>query len=151
MLVSGLPGAAEITTDALLQKNGVSSWKVTGDRNNNTVFILRLTAQSSGLQLNTHAPYVCSFAWSDVVYDCMVYTERAEAAAVSRGTSKCQRCKHTTSVDIQKHAMKKLVTHAESPTSAVSLLESGEQRYIKAINDSNVCAELPTRNQSIGM
>ena len=86
-----------------------------------------------------------------MVHGCMVYTERAETAAVSRGTSKCQRCKHTTSVDIQKRAIKKLVTHVESPTSAVSLLESGEQRYIKAINDNNVCVELPTRNQSTGM
>ena len=47
MPVSGLPVAAEITLDALLQKNVVSSWKITGDRNNSTVFILRLTAQSS--------------------------------------------------------------------------------------------------------
>ena len=33
---------------------------------------------------------------------------------------------------------KKLFTHAESHASAVSLLESGEQRYIKAINNNNV-------------
>ena len=34
---------------------------------------------------------------------------------------------------------KELFTHVESYTSAVSLLESGEQRYIKAIsNDNNV-------------
>ena len=32
---------------------------------------------------------------------------------------------------------KKLFTHVESHPSAVSLLESGEQRYIKAINNSN--------------
>ena len=32
---------------------------------------------------------------------------------------------------------KKLVTHAESHASAVSLLESGEWRYIKAINTNN--------------
>ena len=49
MPVSGLPVAAEITLDALLQKNVVSSWKITGDRNNSTVFILRLTAQSSDM------------------------------------------------------------------------------------------------------
>ena len=49
MPVSGLPVAAEITLDALLQKNVVSSWKITGDRNNSTVFILRLTAQSSDI------------------------------------------------------------------------------------------------------
>ena len=29
------------------------------------------------LQLNTHTPYVCGFAWSDMVYGCMVYTEPA--------------------------------------------------------------------------
>ena len=35
-----------------------------------------------------------------------------------------QRCKYTTSADIQK--LKKLVTHVKSHVSAVSLLESGE-------------------------
>ena len=38
----------------------------------------------------------------------------------------CQRCKHTTSVDIKKKRYKKLFTHVESHASAVSLLESGE-------------------------
>ena len=38
----------------------------------------------------------------------------------------CQRCKYTTSVDIQKRAIKKLVIHAELHVSVVSLLESGE-------------------------
>ena len=37
----------------------------------------------------------------------------------------CQRCKYTTSVDIQKKK-KKLFTHVESHASAMSLLESGE-------------------------
>ena len=39
-----------------------------------------------------------------MVRGCMVYTQRAETAAVSRGTSHVttkQRCKYTTSVDIQ--------------------------------------------------
>ena len=45
-----------------------------------------------------------------------------------------QRCKYTTSVDIQKTRYKKLVTRVESHASAVSLIESGEQRYIRAIN-----------------
>jgi len=49
----------------------------------------------------------------------------------------CQRCKYTTSVDIQKMRYKKLVSHAESHASALSLLESGEQRCIKAINNNN--------------
>ena len=41
----------------------------------------------------------------DMVHGCMVYTERAETAAVSRGTSHVstkQRRKYTTSVHIQK-------------------------------------------------
>ena len=59
---------------------------------------------------------------------CMVYTERAETAAVScTWHQPCQRCKYTASVDIQKHAIIiRLVTHVESHASAVSLLESGE-------------------------
>ena len=49
----------------------------------------------------------------------------------------CQRCKYTTSVDIQNRAIK-LVTHVESHASAVSLLESRERRSaIKAINNNN--------------
>ena len=42
------------------------------------------SAKSAGgrLQLNTHTPYVCGFAWSDMVHGCMVYTERAEMAAL---------------------------------------------------------------------
>ena len=41
--------------------------------------------------------------WRDIVHGCMVYTERAETAAVSRGTSHVttkQRCKYITSMDI---------------------------------------------------
>ena len=64
----------------------------------------------------------------------MVHTERAETAGSSfLWHQPCQRCTYTTSVDIPKRAMKKLVTRVESHASAVSLLESGEQRYIKAI------------------
>ena len=68
--------------------------------------------------------------------DCMVYTERAEMAAVSCGTN--QRCKYTTLVDIKKTRCKKLFTHVESHVSTVSLLGSGEQHYIKAINNNKV-------------
>ena len=39
------------------------------------------------LQLNTHTAHVCGFARSDMVHGCVVYTERAEQAAVSCGTS----------------------------------------------------------------
>ena len=47
------------------------------------------SAKSAGgrLELNTHTPYVCGFAWSDMLHGCMVYTERAEMAAVSCGSS----------------------------------------------------------------
>ena len=67
----------------------------------------------------------------------MVYTERAETATVSRGTS------HVSAVSIplwwifKKRAIKKLVTHVESHASAVSLLESREQRYIKSHQQQN--------------
>ena len=40
-------------------------------------------------------------------------------------------------MDIQKTRCKKPVTRVESHASAASLIESGEQRYIKAINNSN--------------
>ena len=45
-----------------------------------------------------------------MVHGCMVYTERAETAAVSRGASHVttkQRCKYTASVDIKKENQKK--------------------------------------------
>ena len=47
------------------------------------------SAKSAGgrLQLDIHAPYVCGFAWSGTVHGCMVYTQRADTAAVSCGTS----------------------------------------------------------------
>ena len=48
---------------------------------------------------------------------CMVYTERAETAAVSRGTGHVttkHRCKYTTSADTQNRAVRKVVTHLES-------------------------------------
>ena len=46
------------------------------------------SAKSAGgrLQLNTDAPYVCGFAWSDKVHGYMVYIECAKTAAVSCGT-----------------------------------------------------------------
>ena len=49
----------------------------------------------------------------------------------------CQHCKYTTSVDVKKMRDKKLVTHVESHVSTVSLLESGEQHCIKAINNNH--------------
>ena len=45
----------------------------------------------------------------------------------------CQRCKYTTSVVIEK-----LVSRVKLHASAVSLLESGEYRCVKAINNIKV-------------
>ena len=53
--------------------------------------------------MHTHLTYM-TLHESDMVHGCMVYTERAEMAAVSCGTSHVS--KYITSVDIQKHAMK---------------------------------------------
>ena len=70
----------------------------------------------------------------------MVYTECAEMAAVSCGTS------HVSTVStplrwILKNTLK-VVTHVESHASAVSLLESGENCYIKAINNNSKIKKL---------
>ena len=55
----------------------------------------------------------------------MVYTERAETAAVSRGTGHVSAI--STPLDgYSKTRYKKIVTHVESHASALSLLESGE-------------------------
>ena len=47
------------------------------------------SAENAGgrLQPNMRAPYPCGFAQSDMVHGSMVYTEHAEMAAVSCGTS----------------------------------------------------------------
>ena len=72
-----------------------------------------------------------------MVHGCMVYTEPVTK----------QRCKYTTSGWTFKNALKekkkkeekkkKLVAHLESHASEMSLLESGEQRYIKVISSNN--------------
>ena len=62
--------------------------------------------------------------WRDMVHGCMVYTERAETAAVSRDTSHVtteQCCKYTTSADIQKRAINSLFS-ITCDMSVVSLL-----------------------------
>ena len=71
-----------------------------------------------------------------MVHGCMVYRERAEMAAVSCGTSHASAVHHFGGY-FKKTRYKKLVTHVESHASALSLLESGEQRYIKVINNNN--------------
>jgi len=55
-----------------------------------------------------HLTYVALHEVIDMVHGCVVYTERTETAAVSRDTSHVttkQRCKCTTSVDIQKRGI----------------------------------------------
>ena len=58
------------------------------------------------MAVNMHAPcgmWLC-MKRCDTVHGCMVYTERAEMATVSSGTSNVrtkQRCNYTTVVDIQ--------------------------------------------------
>ena len=66
------------------------------------------------------------FAWSDMVHGCKVYTECAEMAAVSCGTSHASAVSTPLRWIFKKRAIKKLFTHVESHASAVSLLESGE-------------------------
>ena len=59
------------------------------------------------LQLNTHTPYICGFAGSDMVYCCMVYTRScAETAVVRVAPAAMPALKYIIPVDIQKCAMK---------------------------------------------
>ena len=66
----------------------------------------------------------------DIVHGCIARTERAETAAVSRGTSHVttkQRCQYTTSVEIQLALYK--ASHSfrtRGDKSAMNLLQSGE-------------------------
>ena len=82
------------------------------------------SAKSAGgrLQLNTHSPYLCGFAWSYMVHG----THNAPRRQQIHVASAMPRWKYTTSVDIQKTRYKQLFTRVEAHTSAVSLLESGE-------------------------
>ena len=85
--------------------------------------VTTVVCKSAGgrLQLNTHVT-VCTLCvwpcmkWCNMAHGCIVYTECAEMAAVSHNTSHVikQHCKYPTLVDIQKCAMKKLVTRSES-------------------------------------
>ena len=64
----------------------------------------------------------------------------AEMATVSCGTSNASAVSTPLRWIFEgekKREKKKLVTHIELHASAMSLLESGEQRYIKAINNNN--------------
>ena len=71
-----------------------------------------------------------------MVHGCMVYTERAVTAAVSCGTSHASAVSTPLRWTVKTH-YEILFTHVESHTKAVSLHESGEQRYIKTINTTS--------------
>ena len=100
----------------------------------------RSFCQSAGgrLQLNTHAPYVYGFAWSDVAWCMVVWCtqnwRRDSTAAVSRGTSHITtqlRCKYTTSVHIQ-NALSRWFRIA-CDKSAVSSLDSDHHSIIQLL------------------
>ena len=76
----------------------------------------------------------------ELVHGWMVYTELAPNSAVHRTCTK-QRCQYTTSVDIKTRAIKGYSHSVRVPRdmSAVSVVESREQRYIKTININNIC------------
>ena len=61
-----------------------------------------------------------------MVPGCMVYTERAEMAAVSCGTSHASAVSTQLQWILKKCAIKKLFVHDKSHASAVSLLKSRE-------------------------
>ena len=77
-----------------------------------------------------------------MVHGCMVYTESAETAAVSRGTGHVttkQRCKYTTSMDTQNRAMKKVVTHLESHMRLDRSESCRERRLALYKSDQQAC------------
>ena len=79
--------------------------------------------------------------WRDMAHGCMMYTERAEMAAVLRGTSHVttkQRCKYTTSVDIQNALQKashSLRIACNKSAAQWVCLRAENRSAIKAINN----------------
>ena len=61
----------------------------------------------------------------------------------------CQRCKYTTSVDIQKTRYKKLVTHVEPHASAQSLLKRAENGAIWPIINQSINQRVRMCNDSM--
>ena len=55
------------------------------------------SAKSAGgrLQVNTHAPYVCGFASTDMVHGCGIHRTRRDGSSFT-WHQPCQRCKYTT-------------------------------------------------------
>ena len=88
--------------------------------------------QMCRLQLNMHAR-ICGFAWSDMVYDCMVHAERTKMAAVSCGTS------HVSAVSTPLQWIFKNTLQKASHSCRITCKCSGsaQERYIKVINNNN--------------
>ena len=87
------------------------------------------------------------------MHGCMVYTEHAEMAKVSSGTSRV-RTKTVLQLDhfggYSNHAVKRYSYsfRVTCNKNAVSLLESGERRYIKGINNNNLSPFVARRSAS---
>ena len=78
----------------------------------------------------------------------MVYTELVWGQLQLHMAPAMPVLKYTTSVGIQKTLYKKLVTHVESHVSAVSLLKSGEERYISNHQSIKISDTLKVRYTS---
>ena len=83
---------------------------------------------------------VCGFVWNNRFHGCMVYTEGAETAAVSRGTSHLTSKQESTSLKwlFKTRYKKRHSFRIACDKSAVSLLERGEQRYMKTILSQSI-------------
>ena len=104
----------------------------------------RHSAKSAGdrLQPNTHAPYLCSFEWMNwhikLVNGWLVHTERAPRRQQFHATPAIQQpnsAVSTTLLWIKGYSHSFRIT---CDMSAVNLLESQEQRYMKAINNNEL-------------
>ena len=60
-----------------------------------------------------------------MVHGCMVYTDRAETAAVARGASHASAVNTPLRLIFKNTLLKAIVTHVESHANAMSLFESG--------------------------
>ena len=93
------------------------------------------------LTVYTHTPHVCVSAWCDLSWYMVVWfiqnAPRRQQFHAAPAMSKPNSAVSTPLGWMFKTRYKKLVTHIESHASAVSLLQSGEKRCIKAINNNN--------------
>ena len=90
------------------------------------------SAKSAGgrLQLNTHTPYICGFAWSDMEHGCMVYTGLAPRQLQFHVAPAMPALSVRHFGGHSKTLCKKLVTHVTPRASAESLLKRVENSAI---------------------